>query len=115
MRISNVALTAGLALALALGSAGCKKEGSEAGGAAGPGGATVASNDALWGYAPADLTFGVVAGDGTLARIHAGLLTVLGGIEKAPGGAAVAAQVRSKMVVDGINLLDPAALTGIGI
>jgi hypothetical protein len=91
---------------------GCKKDEEVAGG---PGAASAAQNDALWALAPAEPSVAAVAADGSLARVHAGLVFVVGALEKAPGGAPVAAMLRSKLEVEGVNVLDQAALTGMGL
>lgn len=105
--LSRGAGVCGIALLIAI--TGCKKEDSSK--TAPP----PANTDALWRLAPPDVLGGGVAADGTLATLHGGLVTFLAALDKAPGGAAVAAQVRAKLTVDGVDIADPAALTAIGI
>jgi hypothetical protein len=94
--------------------AGCKKDTTtqEA-----PGGAPIAadSSDPLWALAPADLEVAMVVADGALAPLHGGALRVMADLEKAPGGAPIAAMIRKEAVIAGINALDPAALGEMGL
>ena len=97
----------GIALFIAI--TGCKKEDTSK--TAPP----PANTDALWKLAPPDLLGGGVVADGTLARLHSGLVTVLAALDKAPGGADVAGKIRAGLVQKGVDITDPAALKAIGI
>ena len=104
----------GAVLGLAL-IAGCKKDAATTEKATAGAPIAASSTDPLWAMAPADLMVGVVAADGALAPVHGGLVRVLADLEKAPGGAPVAAMIRAQAIVEGVNALDPAALAGMGL
>jgi hypothetical protein len=102
-------------LAALAAAAGCKKEGEPAAGGMGGEPIAAASTDPLWAFAPADLRVGVVAADGVLEPLYRGGLMALAALDKAPGGAPLAAMIRQGARTPIGDVLDRATLDGFGI
>jgi hypothetical protein len=97
---------------------GCKKESAEGGAGGGAMGGepiAAASTDALWAFAPANATVGVVIADGALEPLYTGALKVLAALDKAPGGAEFAAMIRQQAKTPMGDVLDRATLDSLGI
>jgi len=112
MRTIACVLLAGVA------AVGCKKESAEGGAGGGSlGGEPIAaaSTDALWAFAPANLTVGVVIADGALEPLYTGTLKALAALDKAPGGSTFAGMMRTQAKTPIGDVLDRATLDSLGI
>ncbi len=107
-----------LAALVAASAPGCKTERatttSAAAGAPAPVLIRAAPTDSLWALAPPDATSAIVVAAGALAPLHAGLVTVVGALERSRATSPLAQRLRAELSATGLSALDRARLARLG-